>query len=63
MTTQNCNCNDWVLCCLMAAQGYFGYLIKNINASKKIKEWLVNTLPFGYLENFILEKNHLLCIW
>ena len=47
----------------MAAQGYFGYLIKNVNASKKIKEWLVNTLPFGYLENVILEKNHLLCIW
>ena len=40
----------------MAAQGYFSYLIKNVNASKKIKEWLVNTLPFGYLENVILEK-------
>ena len=40
----------------MVAQGYFGYLIKNVNASKKIKEWLVNTLPFGYLENVILEK-------
>ena len=37
-------------------QGYFGYLIKNVKASKKIKEWLVNTLPFGYLENVILEK-------
>ena len=56
MTTRNCNCNDQVLYCLMVAQGYFGYLIKNVNASKKIKEWLVNTLPFGYLENVILEK-------
>ena len=41
----------------MTAQGYFGYLIKNVNASKKIKEWLVKTLPFGYLENVILEKS------
>ena len=40
----------------MAAQGYFGYLIKNVSASKEIKEWLVNTPPFGFLENVILEK-------
>jgi len=34
-------------------------LIKNVNASKKIKEWLVNTLPLIYLENVISEQ----CIW
>ena len=42
----------------MLPYGYPGvfWLINNVNASKKIKEWLFNTLPFGHLENVILEK-------